>query len=229
MPIQYRLEEMFGENGNNKYHARSKPESILSEEQIIDRLSYGSSFTKADITGIWQLIVQVFREEFEKGNAIRTPLGKFTPTLTGKFATQTERFNPNKQSIRIKYTPSLIVTKDLQTAISVKKIDFTNRQPKIDKILNISYPEKKKFSNLEIAEILGIHLKITPDFPETGITLVQKSQEVPIPTKCLHVTENRRIQFQLQDIPPGIYTIRITSKVGSAIRTTQSGIKIQIV
>lgn len=228
MAIRYQIEESFRKNGSGKYFARSYPDYILTEDQIMDSLSHGSSFTKGDIVGMWELIFELFRKEMGQGRAIQTPIGKFTPTITGKFTRQNEKFSPGKHQIQVRFTMSATLKKSLQTPSIAKKSAIQPRRPYIESLKNISRMSAQRFRYLDLIELNGNHLKVSPHYPETGVVLVNTEEKTRNPQKVLIRTQNNKIQFQLSDLPKGSYTVEVTSVVGKAIRTTQWDGKIRV-
>jgi hypothetical protein len=228
MPISYSIEKSFGKEGKKGFIARSRPDGILSEKQILEKLAFGTSFTKADIAGIWVLIFEIFQMELQNGRAIRTPLGKFTPTLSGSFTGPNDRYRPAKHKIRIRYTPSPGFEKSVQSKTLPLKIPPSRRMPYIESIQNVSNSTRTTYRNLDLVEVRGSHLKISDKHPETGVWIVQGNKSIPIPKECLFLTEHKKIQFQLRDIPIGSYAIRIRSLVGKAERESVSDMKLRV-
>lgn len=222
MPLHFSLEKHFAKEKVSQYFIRSKPESIITEEDFINLMSYGSSFTKADIAGVFELMKDIFLSELKKGNAIRTPWGKFTPTLSGKFTNNKEKVLSKNRKIRIKYSVSKPLLKILQAETKLRKTTFSSRKPYIESVLNLSHPTRSSFHNMELVQLQGKHLKIDMSNPSTGIILTKGNNKFPIPNNLITVSESKKIHFQLMNIPPGRYAIEVTSKVGKAIRTYKS-------
>jgi hypothetical protein len=210
MPVRYALYRNERIAGRDRYIARVRSLGIVDREEMIDRMTRsGTTLTRSDIVGAWELLEQTALNAVLDGYAAAVPLGIVYLSVQGVFESYDDRFDAHRHRI----VPQLRANSRLRRAIHwqarATRMHADELRPNLLSYLDISTGQHNRvLTPGNMGRLYGSQLKFDPDDPRQGIFILGADGSV---IRVEHVAENkpRKLIFLVPLLPLGAYKLAV--------------------
>lgn len=203
----------------------------VSFEKVLDKMSYGSTATKADIRAVLENAERVCLELLSEGRNVDMGFFQASPIVKGSFKNEEDSFQEANNQVTVHLKAKKWFLKQVQTNIEITQIPGDEILPKINSFLNSTTGEQKDtVSSGNLCLFIGTNLKIKDlKDPNIGIFFVKDNVE----TRVIEYskTEHRKIYCKAPDglVVGEKYQIIVKNKLSKKIKVGKYQSEIQVV
>ncbi|MDR8389583.1 hypothetical protein NC796_00450 [Aliifodinibius sp. S!AR15-10] len=106
------------------------PDTYTLEDVFEHMTREGSTITKAEALAGFEEVTQGIINLLAQGNSVVTPLVNISPSISGVFDGDEDRFDPDRHQVNINFS-SGVRMRDLPSEIPTEKIEPKEREPKL--------------------------------------------------------------------------------------------------
>ena len=204
-----------------EYMATVRPHRICTMNDILeDMASRSRRYSAAELSGVFSLFLETVAYFLKDGNHIHLPFLKITTSLSGKFASAQDRFDPRRHRVNVKVNPGKELAA-LSRDIKVQKVKPSRPDPYIELVRDFGQNKAGVLTRGNPAEVKGKHLKIDPNHPRQGLFLVSAGQP-DIRISEVYQNLSTRLLFRVpHQVPEGSYYLVIRATVGNSTEVRQ--------
>jgi hypothetical protein len=215
MSLQYYLRANNITDDPDDYMAVSQSPESYSLEDVFEHMTReGSTITKAEALAGFEEVIQGIVNLVEQGNSVVTPLVNISPSISGVFDGEEDRFDPDRHQVNINVSPGLRL-RDTAGDIPTQKIAPKDRVP----VLRHFYDNRSDTRNGTItpaggARITGALLKFDEEDENQGVFFINTSDgsERRVNQRMLQNKPSELI-FMLPDLSAGTYRLEVRSNL----------------
>ncbi|MFA8433701.1 MAG: DNA-binding domain-containing protein [Marinifilaceae bacterium] len=192
-----------------------RKQSITREQLIKDCCGRGSSLTEAEVRAVFCTLEDVILEHLEEGHNINTPLCHISPSISGVFSSEDDRFDRARHQVNFNIKEGTLLRKR-KARCKFRKKRSTPYRPLLYTFVNHSTGDRNKVATPGgIGKIDGAKLKLNLNYPEDGIYWVAKDR-TETKVEIIVTNTDSRLMFQIPDLPPGEYTLYVKKHARNA-------------
>jgi hypothetical protein len=213
--------KLYKKKGDPKYVACTRVNSRLTKEHVIERLSYSSTLTDADIHAVLAGFEKELVELIALGHSIDLGFLSLGFSVKGRFDSPNEGFRKGRNWVSVNAKVKKSFTNAVNKAAKPKKVisyDATPRPLTFKKIFgNKAIPEPQPGN---LARIFGSNLAFDVEDTDLGVYLQMESKDAVRVTEYAKSGKNA-ILLKLPDhIEPGIYKVevRVRTRYGKIMK-----------
>lgn len=205
------------------------PKVILTRtwtlEEVITRIStnYACPVHIETLRFAASMLMDEMKECLIEGGAVSTPLGTFTPSVTGTWSTN--RIMPEERernAATVRYSPSGQLKKALANPLFHETSGTGLRLSIYSVTDSATHLENQRLTPGRVATLKGNRLLMNGDLPQRGLYLLDAetgAEACHISPEEMVLNTRGRILFQVpNDLPPGRYCLKVVSQCTTSPR-----------
>jgi hypothetical protein len=209
----------------SRYYALASSSRSVSCDQLVDRMAAGrTTFSKAEILGVFQLAREELVGLLAEGCYVNTPFGAVMPLASGTLSSPSEAFRPGAEGLDHRLRFDFRIDPKLEKAALAKlkckrapNEDITS--PRIESVVSLQSGKSGEASAGGLVSLSGFRLKVSPQNEEQGLFLRSASG---LERRCAVYGENRPrrlVALVPADVAPGKYVlvVRAATRKGRPI------------
>jgi hypothetical protein len=216
------------------FYAVASWSQTIDRDRFIDRMAAGrTSFSKADILGVFQLAREELASLLAEGCYVDTPLGAAMPRASGTFASRDEAFRPEAEGcdhrLRFDFRLDPWIERCALSSVRCKRDDDEDFvSPRIISFASLQSGCEGAAVAGDLLALTGSRLKLDPSDKAQGLFLIASSGTE---RRCDVYAENRPARLVAllpPSLEPGDYSIaiRTLSRRGRRIEGKSVGLAI---
>jgi hypothetical protein len=228
MALDYSLHQNVLVKGKDEYAAYTHVKKTHDEESLIAyMLSLGTTVTRTDIVAVFDLEERAVSSLTDEGESIHRPLYHTSFSITGKFDSMTDTFDPARHHLNVKINDgSLLLT--AEKSVKLTKVVPAQHLPLI---LEVRDSKSKKIDEIltsgGVVELLGSNIKIDGDDPSIGLYFVPTTG-AELKSETIVTNKPSSVIATIPALAPGTYKIRLSTQFSGGktvkdVRTTTYG------
>jgi hypothetical protein len=212
MPLRYSLTENPLTANLGEQSAVVYINQVHTLEDLIDLIvSRGSTVTRAEVLSVFEELCLAVEQSIKEGNAVNTPLFMVVPSIKGRFADDSDKFDTERHEIKLRMKPGLRLRR-VPKVMNVEKIPGGKRMPIASNFYdNTSQTRNSMITPGGAGRINGTKLKFNENATEQGIFFVhQNTGSTTRVNSTLIRNMPRELIFLIPaGMPPGNYKVEI--------------------
>jgi len=96
------------------------PNGKVGLEEILSEVAEKTSSSVQTVRLCWDAMMEIIQDELKKGNKVKTPLGLFEVAISGSSDTEDAPFDPERNKVYVKVTPSADIRNALKKLVPVR-------------------------------------------------------------------------------------------------------------
>lgn len=208
---------------------RSTPSEILDEKALVkEMVSYNSSFTEADILGMFSVLGTVVEKNIIKGNGVRLSFGTFRANATGTCGAISESFTAGSgnHQIGFLFNPDSNLKKQVESSLEYEQVlPDSTQEGKIYRICTLD-DDAKEIPLAELSangkiRLHGRNLNFDSSDIEQGVFLENENGKTRITS--FDRKGSAIVDFRLpSSVSAGEYSLFVMTKPGKTYCTASS-------
>jgi len=167
-----------------------KKQKMLGNEILIPRvalkgsydksmLDMGSTITKADILAVLNNFEKAVRNICLEGNKVTIgEFMQFTPSMSGKFESELDGFDPSKHELYVTAQISSVFNNEFELSSTCEKVSSVEKKPNLIQVADVGTGELNKVvTKGDIISIGGENLKFDETEPDEYLRFVNKTNQ----------------------------------------------------
>ncbi|MDR8392863.1 DUF4469 domain-containing protein [Aliifodinibius sp. S!AR15-10] len=175
MPLKYYVTPNPMNSSDDFMAVSKRPESYSLEDVFEHMTREGSTITKAEALAGFEEVSRGIINLLKQGNSVVTPLVNLSPSITGVFEGEDDRFDPDRHQVKINVTPGKRLRETAPT-IPTQKIMPRERSPEPAHYYDYnSETQDQVITPQGAARITGSLLKFDEQDQDQGVFFVNTS------------------------------------------------------
>jgi len=176
MAIKYYILPYPVSSDPDAHYARVAPHRSLDEEAIAqDMVNRGTSFSKADILGVLQLLTDSIRFQVSQGNRVNLALARFGPVVKGRFNSRDDHFDDDRYALRVQVQSG----SRLQTALKAAEVEKIARplpKPVVLEFTDVASQQvNARITPANMGIVTGRNLLFDPSQADEGLFFIDSA------------------------------------------------------
>ncbi|MBI9035007.1 MAG: DUF4469 domain-containing protein [Bacteroidales bacterium] len=195
------------------FYARTYTNGSCDLDDLIERMDrLGSTMSKADMHGVWELMCYAIEKIIDDGFTIKTPLFNIRPAVSGPFDSSNEHFKRSKHRVRINFSSGTRI-KRFEKTLDASRTKSRPNAPIVSYIYDYSTKSyDQKITLMNMGRIAGRFLKFDPDDLQQGIFMINELKEEIRITQIADNLPSRLTFIWPAQLPPGTYSIKVRAR-----------------
>jgi len=202
---------------NAPYVARSSCSDAVELDELIDTMAGGrTTLTKPDITGCLQLFVEEVVKLVADGKHVKTPLGAYYLSASGKMETKNQPFTPGEGTHDHAFTLHFRTNKSVEAEIKskarwerIENVDMSAAV--IDRIFVVGAASGESAHPGSTVKLEGRRMKFDPADNTCGLFLENGTESVRV-TAYPDIAPSKLIAILPADLAIGTYDLVLVTK-----------------
>ncbi|OHD12120.1 MAG: hypothetical protein A2Y41_00035 [Spirochaetes bacterium GWB1_36_13] len=166
--------------GNEILIPRVALKGSYDKNMLINRmLDMGSTITKADILAVLNNFEKAVRNICLEGNKVTIgEFMQFTPSMSGKFESELDGFDPSKHELYVTAQISSVFNNEFELSSTCEKVSSVEKKPNLIQVADVGTGELNKVvTKGDIISIGGENLKFDETEPDEYLRFVNKTNQ----------------------------------------------------
>lgn len=213
---------------DSRYYALASWSEVVDCDRFVERMAAGrTTFSKAEILGVFQLAREELISLLADGCCVKTPFGTATPRASGTFSTPNEAFRPGAEGhdhrLRFDFRIDPRIERAALGKLKCRRAPNEDlSSPRVESVISPQSGKAGEASSGGLVSLSGYRLKVDPRDERQGLFLRDAKG---LERRCAAYGENRPrrlVALLPSDIKPGKYSlvVRAATKKGRAIEGT---------
>jgi hypothetical protein len=211
------------------YYALASWPEVIDCDKFIDRMAAGrTSFSKADIVGVFQLAREELARLLAEGCYVNTPFGAAVPMASGKLESPDEPFRPTSEDsdhrVRFDFRLDPAIANEALASLRCRRIaneDYSS--PRIACAASLKSGIEGEAAAGELLRVSGARLKFDPADGSLGLFFRSASGDERRAEVYAHIQPSLVIAQVPADLPSGEYRLVLRARTRRGRRIEGEG------
>ncbi|MFA6507213.1 MAG: DNA-binding domain-containing protein [Treponemataceae bacterium] len=198
------------------FFIRSYCSDTIELDELIDIMAKGrTTLSKPDITGCLQLFVEELINLVSDGKHVKTPVGAFYLSASGKLDTVAQPFSPGSgtldHALTLHFRTNKAIEGTMKTRARWERVEsFDTTAASVEAITVIGRAEGEASHAGDTVRITGRRLKFDPAVTDCGVFLETETESVRIAVYP-DIAPSKLIAILPADLPAGTYDVVVAT------------------
>jgi hypothetical protein len=221
MLMRYKiLENKLVQGEEENYMPRMVLNGTLSDEKLIESISFGSTVTPPDCKAVLACLERVVADSLASGLSVNLGFINLKPSIKGKFSALDEPFMKGKHKIRVTAVASGRLIRAVTEKANPSRVSSVTPGPEILRMHNSTLERPRVIRSGDLMELRGLRLKFNKEDTNVGVFFL-KEDGSRIRAAEYSLINNTLVTFKA---PEGLewnqpLVLEVKSYFGSEIRT----------
>jgi hypothetical protein len=221
MLLKYKiLESKLKPGDEEKYIPRTILNVSISDESLIEKISFGSTVTPSDCKAVLMNLERVVAESQATGSSVNLGFINLKPSIKGTFSTPDEPFTKGKHKIRVTAVASGSLLRRVTEKANPARISSITPSPEIFRFYNSTLERARVIRSGDLMELRGSKLKFSKEDENSGVFFL-KEDGTSIRASEYSIVNSALVIFKA---PEGFvleekWQLEVRASIGSELRT----------